>query len=733
MKIQDKPEKSVVSRRRFILGVATVGAGLSFKIFQAEAFGEFIPPVLPPQSVSPNSYVTIDPDGTTTILITSTEMGQGVRTSLAMIVAEEMDADWSKVRVKQSPDSRAGGSTSVSNGFSTLRSMGAQVRAVMISAAAKTWGIAESECSTLNGFVLETNGTRKLSYGDLTDAAVGITPPNNPPLKAVSDFNLIGTPKGHIDAPSIVNGSAIYGMDIRDVPGLKYAVIAFPPTISATLKNFDKTDTMKVKGVVDVVRLSNAIAVLADTTWAAMKGRDALKIDWDLGKYATLSSADIAVQVKNSAKPPDYPPGTVKQLEAIYETPFYAHASMEPMNWAIDIDERNFTPSQMYGGTKVSLIGGSFGRRLDNDFIHIADDIGRAVQYPVMLVYTRADDMKNDHYYSVSYSIYRGGFDANGKYLGVSTRNGSQNIIQGGYWRSVWFLNKCFTDESFNDEVAAELEIDPLVYRQGLSSGRLKDVLDAVSQKAEWTKPLPKGWGRGIACFAPSFGSYIANVIEVSVSGAGILKVERVVAVVDCGIVINPLGVEAQIQGAIVDGLSIALKAEITIENGAVKQSSFSDYQWLRINEMPKIEVYILPSTESPGGIGELGVPAVAPALCNAIFNATGQRIRKLPIQKTFLDSVATDETTISGDVKIFPSPFKESFTIEAKIPHAKANFAEIRILNILGSEITSVRENLDAEGNFSSEIRVPPSPAGVYFAQIQCGGHILTRKIVKE
>lgn len=783
MKTQKTLEHSVASRRRFILGTFAVGAGFTFKVLQTSAFGEFLSPKSPAQSVSPNVWVTIDPDGTTTITVSKSEMGQGIRTSLAMIVAEEMDADWSKVVVRQArPDTNngslsTGGSGSTTGLFTTLRTAGAAVRAVMISAAAKTWGIADSACSTSNGFVLETSGTRKISYGDLTDAAVGITPPASPTLKAVANFKLIGTPQVHIDAPKIVNGTAVYGIDAR-LPGMKYAVIARPPAIGASVSSYDAADALKISGVVQVLQINAGIAVVADNTWAAMKGRDALKIQWNMGPNTALSSASISQTLKNSVGTiPDYPANSVKKIEAIYELPFLAHSTMEPMNCLVNVKTNGvdvWAPTQSGDSIRsavasaagvsassvivnTTLMGGGFGRRSSTDYATYATQISKAVKAPILLLYTKSDDLKNDYYRSASYHVMRSGVDSSNRptgwihraasqYSGIATApnypitgaNASSAGVSGvpvpmGVWRSVESTIKNFVNECFIDEIAFATGTDPYQFRRSLlAAGRLKTILDAVATKADWSKTLPSGWGRGISTFQ-GYGAYIGVVAEVSVSTSGVLKVERVVAVVDCGLAINPLGVEAQIQGAICDGIATALTAEITIENGAIKQSSWSDFEWLRMNESPKIEVYLQSGSQSPSGMGEVGYPAVAPAVCNAIFNASGQRIRTLPAQKSFVLAVEQEQAENSDAVTISPSPFKESFKIEGKISGTSANFAEIRIVNIIGSEIMSVRENIDAEGKFSTEIRVSPAPAGIYFAQIQCGGHLLTRKIVKE
>ncbi len=679
-------------RRSFLLTIAITGAGMFISSLAANGEVMQMIPEQTAQSFEPNIWVKIDPDGTTTITVAKSEMGQGVRTSLAMIIAEEMDADWSKVKINQArPDPRTGGlftggSGSVYWNFDGLRKAGATVKAMLVSAAAKKWGISESNCLANNGLISEKNGARKVTYGELTDEAAKISVPNNPPMKNIADYKLIGTRKPHIDNPDIVCGKAKYGLDVR-IPGMKFAVMVRPPAFGASVKSYDAAETLKIQGVIKAENVDGVgIVVLADNTYAALKGRDALKIDWNMGNNTTLNSTGISTSMKNAIGTlSDVPAGSTKKIEAHYELPYLAHATMEPMNCVADVRATSaeiWCPTQVgddirstvAGVTGIpasniivntTLLGGGFGRRLDTDYAYYASKISKAFKVPVLFMFSRQDDMRGDAYRPASYHVCKGGLDANGKVTGwirksvndspnnppyqvpspISNSASVGTPVPTGAWRSVSHTSDTFVNESFIDELAAAAGKDSYEFRRDLlPAGKLKTVLNKAAELAEWTKPLPKGWGRGIACS----GSYspIAHVVEVSVSNSGILKVERIVAVVDCGIAINPMGVEAQIQGAAVDALSTALKAEITIENGGVKQSSFRDYEWLRMNEMPKIEVHIMPSTSSPSGMGEAGFPSVSPALCNAIFNATGKRIRTLPIQKTSLSSVETTKIT---------------------------------------------------------------------------------------
>lgn len=767
------------SRRSFLLGMATTGA-LAFSTFSLVKGEPFFPEGVA-ESFEPNVWVKIDPDGTTTITVAKSEMGQGIRTSLAMIVAEEMDADWSKVKIRQArPDTGngslgTGGSGSVTGSYTNLRRAGATVRAMLISAAAKKWGIAESNCTSSNGMISEKNGTRTISFGELTDDAAKIAVPSNPSQKNVADFKLIGTRQPHIDNKDIVRGKAIFGLDVR-VPGMKYAVMVRPRAYGASIRSFDAGDALKFPGVLKAENVQGVgLVVLAENTYSALKGRDLLKIEWNMGNNSSLNSIAISSQMKDGiGTVADVPASSAKKIEAHYELPYLAHATMEPMNCVADVRETSaeiWCPTQngesirsgVANATGLSasniivnttLLGGGFGRRSSNDYASYAARISKAFKVPVLFMYTRQDDMKSDAYRPASYHVCKGGLDANGKITGMVHRNVNgggtsnppyfstpQNLtsanvslpVPTGAWRSVSHTSDTFVTESFIDELAFEAGKDPFEFRRDLlqSGSRLRIALEKAAELADWYKPLPKGWGRGIACTGAY--SYVAHVIEVSVSESGILKVERVVAVVDCGIAINPMGVEAQMQGAAVDALSTALKSEITIENGGVKQSSFLDFEWLRMNEMPKIEVHIIPSTRSPQGMGEAGFPSVSPALCNAIFNATGKRIRTLPIQKTSLTSLEEPKNNVYGVMKVYPSPFTSSFNVEGQLITSTPGEISISIQNLLGSTVLETNAIVNADGTFSQEINFSPAAAGVYFLTVRNGKAVLMQKIVKE
>ncbi|MBI3259937.1 MAG: molybdopterin-dependent oxidoreductase [Ignavibacteriae bacterium] len=765
------------SRRSFLLGMAATGA-LAFSTF-SNATGELMIPE-PSVSFEPNTWVKIDPDGTTTITVAKSEMGQGVRTSLAMIIAEEMDADWSKVKVRQArPDTGngglfTGGSGSVIWSYDMLRKAGATVKAMLISAAAKKWNVAESNCMASSGVISEKNGSRKILYGELTDDAAKISVPSNPSLKSTGDFKLIGTPKPHIDNPDVVSGKAKYGLDVR-IPGMKFAVMVRMPAYGASISSFDATETLKLPGILKAENVQGVgLVVLADNTYAALKGREALKIEWNMGSNATLNSAKISEQMKSGiGTVADVPASSAKKIEAHYELPYLAHATMEVMNCVADIRQSSaeiWCPTQVGDDIRnavanvtglsansitvnTTLLGGGFGRRLNTDYASIAARISKAFKVPVLFMFSRQDDMRGDAYRPASYHICKGGLDSTGKVTGwvhktvngeasnppyqiQSPNSNSTSVglpIPTGAWRSVGHTSSIFVNECFIDELAVAAGKDPFEFRHNLlPNGKLKTVLEKVAELAEWTKPLPKGWGRGIAC--TDAYSAIAHVVEVSVSNAGILKVERIVAVVDCGIAINPMGVEAQIQGASVDALSTALKSEITIENGGVKQSTFRDFEWLRMNEMPKVEVHIIPSTASPNGMGEAGFPSVSPALCNAIFNATGIRVRTLPIQKTSLAAVDDPEINNNiGEINVFPSPFTSFFKVEGQLNTASSGEVLISIQNLLGSTLLETSAPFTNNGKFSQEINFSPASAGVYFLTVKSGSALIMRKIVKE
>jgi isoquinoline 1-oxidoreductase beta subunit len=603
---------------------------------------------------APNLYLRVDGTGAVTITVPRPEMGQGVRTALAMIIAEELDADWSTVRVEQAPADRSfgnqvvGGSRSILESYVPLRQAGATARSMLILAAADRWGVEVESCRTERGWVIHEPSGRELSYADLAEAAAALPLPARVPTKELQDFTIIGRPLGRLDNPDIVTGRAIYGTDVV-LPEMLYATIARPPIFGATADSYDDTAALAVTGVRHVVPISSGIAVVADGTWAAIQGRQALEITWDEGPRVGLNSGEIRQRLTDRlpSTSGEEDPNT---LEAIYEIPFLAHATLEPMNCTAHIRADSglvWAPTQDPNAARtqarrvsrlseeavqvhVPLIGGGFGRRLQVDYVAEAVEISQAVGAPVKVQWTREDDIQHDFYHP--FSLHHASTDLDDLRL-PRVRSQESGDIPTGAWRSVYNFTNAFVQESFIDEMAAALGRDPYELRLDLEPRSLHAVLEVAASRAGWGDPLPAGWGRGIACWSTFNVTPVAHVVELSVAESGAVRVHRVVCAVDPGTVINPNMVMEQMEGGIVFGLTAALKADITVANGRVQQSNFHDYALLRMDEMPEIEVYILPSDAQPSGVGEMGVPPTAPAVANAIFAATGKRLRKLPIR----------------------------------------------------------------------------------------------------
>jgi isoquinoline 1-oxidoreductase beta subunit len=637
------------------------------------------------KTFAPNAYMLVDPDGFVTVTICKSDMGQGVRTSLAMLAADEMDADWSKIRVIQAgmgttavSGQGTGGSSSIRGLHGQMRKIGAATRIMLVGAAAQQWGLNARDLRTEKGKVIAPDG-RTLEYGELTEAAQSQPVPLDPKLKDPSKFTIVGKGASRIDNPDVVTGRAKYGIDSK-VDGMVYAVIARPPTFQGSAKSFDDTEARKVQGVLDVKKFQNGVAVIGEHTWACLAGSRALKIEWETGPWESLNSDSILEKQKSALIAPMDMPAGAKTLEASFDLPFLAHATMEPMNALVDAtggkckiwastqvpDSAARTAAQVLGISEnevevnVTLLGGGFGRRLSTDYIEEATALSKAVGKPVKLTWSREDDMKHDFYRAACHHNLKATLAADGSPLGWSHQAiqcGGQepggysgaglnyNVphaglrfgdvrtgVPTGAWRSVENTVLNVVNECFFDELAAAAGKDPYEYRRSLiKDDRLKAVLDLAAQKAGWGTPLPSGHGRGIACFA-GYGSYVAHVVELSVSGDQI-KLHKVVAAVDCGMGINPLGIEAIAQGGICDGLSTALRAEITIDKGGAVQNSWTDYQWMTMDAMPEVEVHRIENTANPGGMGEPPYPSVPPAVANAVFAATGKRVRKFPIR----------------------------------------------------------------------------------------------------
>ena len=704
--------KPPITRRDFIKVASATGAGLVLG-FTLPVIGRQGRPADPTDKpFAPNAWLSIGHDGAVTITSAKSEMGQGVQTALPMIVAEELDADWSMVRVEQATADKkygnmgTGGSTSVRTSWEMLRKAGATARAMLIAAAAQAWNVDQASCKTARGTVVHTPSGRTFAYGELAGRAAALPVPEKVTLKELSDFHIVGKPTRRLDSPAKVNGSARFGIDVR-TPGMLYAVVARCPVFGGSVARFDAAKAKQLPGVLHVVQIDSGVAVVAASTWEALQGREALEIAWNEGPHAGLSSESIrktlADASKNNGAVAEQTGDAVKtvagsttRLEAVYEAPFLAHATMEPMNCTAHVKSDScevWAPTQSPTGIQqqaatitgldpsritvhTTYLGGGFGRRADSDFAAEALQLSKSVGAPVMVFWSREDDTQHDGYRPASMHVLTGAVDAAGTIEAMthrvvapsigeqrwpgSVKNGlDHGAVEGAvempydipnvlveyvmastpipiwFWRSVYPSQNVFAVECFIDELAAAAKKDPYEFRHTLmaKSPRFRTVLDLAAEKARWSTPLSPGRYRGIAFSPPAFfQTPVAEVVEISVTPEKSIRVHRVVCAVDCGIAVNPETVRAQMEGAIVYGLTAALKGEITIEKGRVVQGSFDDYPLMTIDEMPEVEVHIVPSTAPPSGVGEPGLPAVAPALANAVYAATGKRIRKLPI-----------------------------------------------------------------------------------------------------
>jgi isoquinoline 1-oxidoreductase beta subunit len=701
--------------RRIFLKVGTVAGGglligfhlpLASRAGEAEAAeNEFVP----------NAWIRINVDDTVTLRVASSEMGQGVYTAIPMLLAEELECDWARMNVEMAPADKAyinpiigmqltGGSTAVRAYWTPLRQAGATARDLLIRAAAQTWKVKEDECRAENGFVLHKTNKLKASYGALATKAATLPVPSEVFLKEPGDFKLIGKSTPRLDTPRKVNGSAVFGMDVK-LPGLLIAVVARCPVFGGKPKKFDATKAKDVPGVRQVLSIHSGIAVVADSFWAAQQARNALVVEWEEGAHAKLDSAAIRKQLelalkkkgvtaRNEGDAAKAIKAAVKRIEAVYEVPYLAHACMEPMNCTAQVKKDScelwvptqnqtaaqFVASQITGlplekvKVNTTFLGGGFGRRGEQDFVAEAVQLAMATGTPVKLIWTREDDMHHDYYRPATLNRFSAALDKDGKPVAwrheiaggsifsrvfpKSIKNGIDNTsVEGaanlpyaipnlqvtwamengavpvGFWRSVGSSQNAYVTECFLDELAAAAGKDPYEFRRVLLTKhpRHLGVLELAAQKAGWGSSLPAGRTRGIAV-AEAFGSYCAQVAEVSLESNQV-RVHRVVCAIDCGMVVNPDTVVAQMESGIVYGLTAALKGEITLKDGRVEQGNFNDYPLLRLDEMPEIEVHIVKSSEHPGGVGEPGTPPIAPAVANAVFAATGKPVRKLPIR----------------------------------------------------------------------------------------------------
>jgi isoquinoline 1-oxidoreductase beta subunit len=707
------------TRRSFLQFTATAALGGGFLLgFGMPVRAEVRDTLTTDAPFAPSAFLRIDRAGKVTFVMPVIEMGQGTYTSLPMLIAEELEVDVDLVAIEHSPpDDKVyvnpligyqltGGSTSVRGTYVPLRRAGATARVMLVTAAARRWQVDPATCQARNGAVVHSPTGRTLAYGKLVDAAAKLPVPDKVALKEPGDFKLIGTPHRRLDIAGKVDGSATFGIDSRP-PGLKFAVVAASPTFGGKLVSVDEAKAKAVRGVSQVVRLDDAVAIVATHTWAAKQGLAAAAPQWDAGPNAKLSTADIVAQLVAASEKPGVTARhdgdaaaaiarAARKVDAVYEQPFLAHATMEPMNCTVHLTKSGcdiWVGTQIPGLTQAAvmketglareqvrvhnhLLGGGFGRRLEFDGTVRAVRIARQVDGPVQVIWTREEDIQHDMYRPCYYDRLSAGVDASGKAVAWSHRIAGSSIlaryapawmkdgvdtdavegsanqpygigdihvdwvqqepppgIQTAFWRGVGVTRGTFAVESFIDELAASAKQDPLAYRVALldKNPRAGNVLTLAAKMSDWGKPLPAGQGRGIA-LCIGFGSFIAQVVQVSIDADGAVTPTHVWCVVDCGIAVNPDTIRAQMESGIVFGLSAALFGEITIREGRVEQTNFADYRVLRINEVPAIDVQLVKNLEAPGGIGEPGTSCVMPALTNAIFAAGGKRIRKLPV-----------------------------------------------------------------------------------------------------
>jgi CO/xanthine dehydrogenase Mo-binding subunit len=718
-----------VSRRDFVVAIATAGGGLLLGCRvdgrrslagSAETAGSA------PAAFAPNAFVRIGTDGRITLIMNQVEMGQGMFTSMPMLIAEELEVGLDQVALEHAPPDdklygnplvgfqMTGASSSVRMMFQPLRRAGATARTMLVAAAAQSWGVDPGSCRAEKGVVTHVPTGRTLAYGALADKAAKLPVPQQVTLKDPKDFRLIGTPAKRLDTPDKVNGKAQYGIDVR-LPGMKIATVAASPVVGGKVAGLDEGKALAIKGVHQVVRLDDAVAVVADHMWAAKQGLAALAVRWDDGANASVSTADVVRGLDEASQKPGVVArkegdaaaalaGAARRVDAVYQVPFLAHAAMEPANCTVHVRPDGcevWTGSQVLSRVQATaarvtgfpldkvvvhnhLLGGAFGRRLTTvDIETQAVRIAKQVGGPVKVVWTREEDIQHDDYRPYYYDRVSAGLDSRGKPVAWTHRlvgpsilarwappafkdgldgdaldgavqllydipaiqveyvRHEEPVLNTGFWRGVGVTHNTFVIESFIDELAAAAKQDPVAFRRGLlgKAPRAQAVIDLAAKEAGWGKPLPARWGRGISLLYSGWDSYLAQVAEVEVSKTGEVRVHRIVCAVDCGTIVNPDIVKAQVEGGVVFGISGALWGEITLKNGRVEQSNFNNYRALRMNEAPPIEVHLVRNGEAPGGMGEPGTAVTAPALANAIFAATGKRIRRLPLKPDQLRS----------------------------------------------------------------------------------------------
>ena len=722
-------DETGMSRRGFLQGT---GLLLGFALTGASTGSVFAAPTSQvvenevTGSFAPNGFIRINPTGAVTLVMPMAEMGQGVHTSLSMLLAEELEVNLDQIQVQHAPandtlyansilqSQLTGLSSSVRAFWTPLRQAGAVGRNMLIAAAAKRWDVDLATCRAKNGVVFDVSGSKHLSYGELAEAAAKLPVPAaaDVKLKDPKDFTLIGTPAKRVDSSIKVDGRVLYGIDAR-LPGMKLAAIAISPVLGGKSKTVDEDAALAVKGVRQVVNIDEAVAVVGDHMGAAKKGLEAAAITWDDGANGTVSSADIVKQLEEESKKP----GAVarnegdarkalaeaaQRLDAIYQVPFLAHATMEPMNCTVHLQKDR---CDIWVGTQAPtrtqslvaeltglpkdaikihnhLIGGGFGRRLEPDGTILAVKIAKHVDGPVKVIWSREEDIQHDMYRPYNLDRLSAGLDASGKPVAWTHRIAGSSVmaryapplfkdgydfvvvesaaelpyampnihvdfvrvespaVQTAFWRGVGATRNVFVVESFMDELAHAAKQDPVAYRKALlgHNPRALAVLSLAAEKAGWGSPLPARHGRGISVqFA--FGSYMSQVAEVEVADDGSLKVKRIVCAVDCGMYVNPDTIEAQVQGGTLFGLTAALHGSITFKDGRVEQSNFDNYLPMRIDEVPVVETHLIKNAEAPGGVGEAPTSIVSAAVTNAIFVATGKRLRSLPIDTDLLKS----------------------------------------------------------------------------------------------
>jgi isoquinoline 1-oxidoreductase subunit beta len=708
---------STTSRRAVLKSGLAGGFALAFHLPVRAANEPEQPPDNPAGQFAANAFIRIDHAGETTLVMPQAEMGQGVYTAIAMILADELDADFSQVFLEHGPPSDklyanpifgiqvTGNSNSIRAFWKPLRVAGAAARTMLIQAAAAQWQVDPASCTAANGKVVHAVSGRTLAYGDLAGAAGALPVPANPPLKDPKDFTLIGKPLKRFDTPNKSDGKVIYGIDAI-ISDMKIATLAQSPVLGGKVAHVDDSAARNIPGVQKIIVLDDLVAVVGDHFWAAKTGLEALAITWDEGANAAISSSDIWDNLRAASKTDgvlaksigDVAKGLTQgdRYDAEYELPFLAHATMEPMNCTVAL-----TPGacEIWTGTQVQsraqqaaadaaglpldkvtlhnhYLGGGFGRRLEVDMVASAVRIAKTANTPLKIIWTREEDTKHDVYrpayrdtisaslqngkivawkYKISGSsvmarwapsFFTNGLDIDAVDSAVDMPYDIPNrtveyvraeppAVVTGFWRGVGPNNNVFATECFIDELARKANMDPVDFRRGMlgNNPRLKAALDLVAEKSDWGKPLPPRAGRGVSV-QPSFGSFIATVVEAEVDDHGAVRLRRVTSAVDTGIAVNPDTIMAQLQGGLIFGLTAALYGEVNIDNGRVRQSNFNDYRMLRIDEVPNIDVHVIKSGEDPGGIGETGATAGPPALRNAIYAATGVALRRLPIDR---------------------------------------------------------------------------------------------------